>query len=93
MATRKTYTGEFKQQAVLLAEQHGASQVSRDLGIERSLIDKWRRRLSEKGTQAFPGKGKAENEELAQLKRENMRLKEENEVLKKAVGIFTNRPR
>jgi len=30
---------------------------------------------------------------LAKLQRENARLKEENEILKKAVGIFTKAPR
>lgn len=92
MATRKTYTREFKEQAVRLAQQHGATQVGRDLGVDRSLIDKWKRRLDHKGQRAFPGKGRPEDEELAQLKRENARLKQENEILKKAVGIFSSRP-
>ena len=41
---------------------------------------------------AFPGKGNPRDEAMAQLQRENRRLKEEVEILKKAVGIFTSRP-
>ena len=41
---------------------------------------------------AFPGKGNPRDEEMARLQRENRRLKEEVEILKKAVGIFTSRP-
>ena len=47
----------------------------------------------EKGVEnPFPGQGNAQDPELAQLKREMARLREENEILKKAVGIFTIRP-
>ena len=41
---------------------------------------------------AFPGNGKPKDPELARLQREYARLQEENEILKKAVGIFTARP-
>ena len=40
----------------------------------------------------FPGNGNPRDKEFAQLQRELRRLKEENEILKKAVGIFTVRP-
>jgi transposase len=40
----------------------------------------------------FPGQGNPQDPELTQMKRENARLREENEILKKAVGIFTVRP-
>jgi len=43
------------------------------------------------GSLAFPGKGHTHDEELRQLQRENQRLKETVKILKKAVGIFTNR--
>lgn len=42
---------------------------------------------------AFPGKGNPRDEEVGRLQRENARLKEEVEILKKAVGIFTKAPR
>jgi transposase len=93
-AIRKTYTEEFKRQALSLLEKNGnKSQVARDLGVHVSLLRKWHKKISEKGERPFPGKGNAPDDELSQLKRENARLKEENEILKKTVGIFSSRPR
>ena len=50
-------------------------------------------RLENRPLTVFPGKGNARDEEMIKLQRELARLKEENEILKKAVGIFTQRPR
>jgi transposase len=94
MVRRKEYTKEFKQEAVRLAQQSGnKAQVIRDLGIHTSMLRRWEKQFSEYGEKAFPGKGHVQNEELAQLQRENQRLKETVEILKKAVGIFSSRPR
>lgn len=96
MTLRRSYTPEFKQEAVRLAEQNGYAQTARDLGVDRSLIRKWKNKLeaaTENGQAAFPGKGTPQDAELAKLRRELRRAQEENEILKKAVGIFTNRPR
>ena len=43
--------------------------------------------------EAFPGKGNPRDEELARLRRENAKLKKERDILKKAVGIFSQMPR
>jgi transposase len=91
---RKTYTDEFKREAVRLSEERGnLSAVARDLGIDHSSLRKWKRSLQSDGDAAFPGKGIPQNAELAQLLRENARLREDNEILKKAVGIFTKGPK
>jgi len=93
MKTKRQYTKEFKEEAVHLAEQSdNKSQVARDLGIHISLLGRWKRELQERGNKAFPGNGKPKDEEMAQLKKENARLKQEVEILKKAVGIFSIRP-
>ena len=94
MATRKSYTPEFKREAVRLAEERGnRSAVARELGIHTSMIRRWKEQLGENGHRAFPGKGNPRDEEMARLRRELKRVKEENAILKKAVGIFTDRPR
>lgn len=91
--TRKSYTEEFKREAVALVEKIGnRAQVARELGIHSSLLQKWQEKLNSSPERPFPGKGNPQNEELAQLKKENARLKEEVEILKKAVGIFSKRP-
>lgn len=93
MPKRRSYTKEFKEQAVRLAEQNGYTQTGRDLGVDRSLIRKWKNKLETNGQQAFPGKGHPQDEEVARLRRELKRVEEENTILKKAVGIFSSRPR
>jgi transposase len=93
MQPRRTFTEEFKRDAVRLAKERGnLSAVARDLGINDSLLTKWKQRLEAAPERPFPGHGNPQDVELAQLKRENARLQEENAILKKAVGIFTKAP-
>lgn len=93
MANRKTYSKEFKIEAVRLAKEQGFAQTGRDLGINPNLIHNWRARLEQDGERAFPGQGNSRDAEMAHLQRENKRLEEENAILKKAVGIFSRSPR
>ena len=95
MAVRKSYTEEFKREAVRLAKDRGnVEAAARELGIHSTMIHRWRRRLETMSQDevAFPGHGKPKNPEITRLQRELARVKEENEILKKAVGIFTVRP-
>ena len=96
MVERRSFTDEFKREAVRLAQERGnLAQTAKDLGVHESLLGKWRKRLATAPSQeiAFPGHGNPKDPDLARLERENARLKEENEILNKAVGIFTARPR
>jgi transposase len=92
MQKRQQFTAEFKREAVRLlkAGDRPAAAVARELGIPRNRLYKWAQDLEKKGTTAFVGSGrpKASGDELAVLKRENARLKEENEILKKAAAYF-----
>ena len=90
---RRVFTEEFKKDAVRLAkERSNTSQVARDLGVHESVLGRWKRQMEKGVENPFPGQGNPQDPELAQMKRELARLKEENEILKKAVGIFTVRP-
>lgn len=90
----KTYTEEFKREAVRLAKERGnIAQTARDLGVSDTSIITWRHQLQVTPQNPFPGHGNPRDAEMAQIKRENARLKEENEILKKAMGIFTKAPR
>ena len=93
MAARKSYNKAFKEEAVRLAEKSGVTQVASDLGIHPNMIYLWKRQLAGNPNQAFPGKGNPMDLGLSQLKKENARLKEEVEILKKASGIFLSRSR
>lgn len=90
----KTYTREFKQEAVRLMDESDkpASEIALELGIRRNQLYKWKEQLHSKGEQAFTGnrgRPKKENQsELTTLRQENERLKEELEILKKAAVYF-----
>ena len=93
---RKTYTREFKESAIELCQSGDRSMksIADDLGIHPTLLGQWVRASEEEkssGLKAFPGKGKARDEELAQLRKEVADLRETNEILKKAMAIFTIR--
>ncbi len=96
---RRSFTEEFKREAVRLAIERGnISAVARDLGVHESVLNRWKRQLQEEaqqpgsGRRSFPGNGSPRDQEVAKLQRELARVKEENAILKKAVGIFTSRP-
>ena len=92
----KRFDKEFKIEAVRLASEPGNTQskIERDLGISQGIISRWKRELLKDGDQAFPGKGhlKPDDDELRRLKRENERLRQERDILKKAVAIFSEDP-
>jgi len=92
MEKRQRFTAEFKREALRLLESSGkpAAVVARQLGIPRNRLYKWASDAERQGEQAFRGSGrpKASRDELAVLQRENARLKEENEILKKAAAYF-----
>ena len=89
---RKNYTREFKMEAVRLITEKGYSiaEASRNLGVDYSVLRRWKQQLSSDPNNAFPGKGKlkAKDEELRRLKRDLDRVKEERDILKKALAYF-----
>jgi transposase len=92
MASKRTYPREFKLEAVALAKSSGQSisAIEGELGITPGLLAKWKARLKVDGEQAFPGKGRLKEDDLIRrLRRENELLRQEREVLKKALAIFS----
>jgi transposase len=89
---RRTFTPEFKVQAVKLVTEQGKSiaEVARDLDLSESLLRGWKQALAAEGDRAFPGQGHlpALEEELRRLRAENKRLTMERDVLKKATAFF-----
>lgn len=87
------YTREFKLEAVRLSEttEKTVAQIARDLGVPEWVLYRWRHELREQPEQAFPGKGHQSEleEENRRLRRELELLKQEREILKKAVAIFS----
>jgi transposase len=96
--TRRHFDQEFKVDAVRVLNESGKplAEVARELGIGRSELRRWKMQLSGKRSalEAFPGNGKTSpaNKELEDLRRELARVKEEREILKKAMAVFSRRP-
>ena len=99
MAKKKTrsYTEEFRRQAVLLADQptKSAREVADELGIHVGQIYNWRTQFNKLSKNQFKTLNGLEysSDESAELKRlqlENKKLKEENELLKKATAYFAS---
>ena len=96
---RRAFTDEFKAEAVRLVtiEGHSARQVAKDLGIQASLLRRWRRKLEIRQARAagvntsvtVAASVLVEQEEIRKLKRENERLRMERDILKKVVAIFS----
>ena len=89
------YTEDFRKEAVKRSDKPGVTQtqVAKELGITAQQISNWKRqftRLSEKQFNTLDGVdySKQESEEVRRLKRENKRLKEEMEFLKKVSAYF-----
>lgn len=91
--SRRKYDKEFKMEAVRLALRGDRSQqaVADGLGISQANITRWVREYKSDGKQAFPGKGrlKPDDEEMRRLKREMEILREERDILKKALAVFS----
>ena len=89
---RRTYTSEFKIEAVKLVTEQGYSiaEAARSLSIHETLLRSWKQALETQGDQAFPGQGKLPpfEEELRRLRAENQRLRAERDILKKATALF-----
>jgi len=92
MGRRRTYTAEFKREAVALTldPDRTVAEVARSLGIDRTVLRAWKTRMDTDGDEAFPGHGrlKASDDEVVQLRRELERTRQERDILKKALAYF-----
>lgn len=88
--TRRSFTREYKIQAVQLVTEKGYSyaEAARQLGITDAQLRNWKKQLEAEGAQAFPGNGNAIEVEVQRLRDENKRLLLERDILKKAMAFF-----
>ena len=85
---RRTFTEDFKREAVRLTEASGRTiaHVAEDLGLGLSTLTRWKRRYREADLLAGPHEDTAK--ELARLRKENELLRQEREILKRAATFF-----
>jgi transposase len=88
---RKRYSREFKVEAVRQCDESGkpVTQVARDLDISVHQLYRWREEVLQQADGAFSGSGRrGPNGELARLRRDNDGLRQELDLLKKALTFF-----
>ena len=89
---RRSYTAEFKREAVRLASRPGVSrrQTAKQLGVHPNVLAHWQRSFEKGSWNEKPGADlKSEQQkELERLRRENASLKTDLEILKKAAAYF-----
>jgi len=94
---RRHFTREFKLDAVHLVteKEMPVGKVARDLDIHPNLLHLWRRKFLKEGDKAFTGKGcvKPENAEIRKLRKELEKAKEQRDILKKALAVFSRQNR
>lgn len=92
MNKRRKFSKEFKEEAVRMASERGrtVSEVSTHLGIDPSLLVKWRQVHGTSGSEAFRGNGNRSGveQELFEAKQKIRQLEQEREILKKAAAYF-----
>lgn len=95
VAKRKNYPEEFKRDAVDLVRSstdRSLTDIAHSLGIHLETLRKWvrdgRARAQTADGWGDVGMTPDENEGLKRLRRENARLKEDNEILRKAAAYF-----
>jgi len=92
MKTRKTYSKEFKLDAIALVREQNYSiaAAARNLEVTPQILGRWIKEAENDDGHALRGNGKLTPEqlEIRQLKEENRKLKMEREILKKAVVFF-----
>jgi len=85
----RTYDAEFIERAVKLAiESDSRAQVARDLGVSKNTLYSWIRQYHQEPKVTKTVNDEHVFEELRRLRKENARLKEERDILKKAAAYF-----
>jgi transposase len=91
MARRKRYSAEFKRQALRRADEPGMTDVlvCEELGMSARQLRRWREAVQQHGEEdAFPGKGRARDQEMMLLKRKLKEAEQELDFLREAARYF-----
>jgi transposase len=90
---RRSFTPQFKRDAVaLVLGGRSVNEVAHDLGIARSLLQRWRTQLGRHAEDAFPGTGRQAPaaDEVRRLQQRLRDVTEERDILKKALAYFAD---
>jgi len=89
--TRRKYDKQFKLDTLDLIKASGKSitQIAEELGIKKDLIYRWKKEYEHDNEHVFTGQGNPRDKEIDHLKKENLELRLERDILKKALAIFS----
>ena len=92
---RRSFTAEFKAEIVELCQRGDRSvgQVARDFDLTETAVREWVRQAERDAGTRGDGLTSSERDELAVLRRENRRLREDVEILKRATAFFVKETR
>lgn len=94
---RKKYDREFKLEAMKLVvdQDRSVAEVAASLGVGESVLHAWKRKYVADGKNAFPGQGRMtpDDDKVRELNRELTRVRQERDILKKAMAYFVNEKR
>ena len=92
---RRSFTAEFKAEIVELCQRGDRSvrQVARDFDLTETAVREWVRQAERDAGTRTDGVSSAERDELAQLRRENRRLREDVEIRRRATAFFAKETR
>jgi transposase len=93
---KRKFSKEYKLQVIRMVKDEGKNvyQLAEDIGVSGNLIYRWIREYEKYPDHFLPGEGKpTEKDEIRRLKKELAQAKEEAEILKKAMAIFSKQPR
>ena len=87
--TRPAYPPEFRREAVqMLRAGRTPRELAQSLGVSEQTLRNWRRQAQVDRHERDDGLTSDEREELRRLRRENARLKQERDLLKRAAAFF-----
>lgn len=94
---RRKFTREFKLDAVrkVIVDDRTYTDVGKEVGVSEGVLGRWVREFTDDEQEAFPGKGvrKSKDQEIFELKRELDGIREERDILKKAIAVFSRHQR
>jgi len=89
---RRTFTEEFKKRMVELYNAgKSRTEIVKEYDLTPSALDRWISRINRTGSSREKDNRTAEENELIELRKENVRLRLEIEILKKAALIFAEK--
>jgi transposase len=92
---RRSFTAEFKAEIVELCQRgdRTVGQVAKDFDLTETAVREWLKQAERDTGTRTDGLTSSEKDELAQLRRDNRRLREDVEILKRATAFFAKETR